>query len=99
MDALLQRYAQPVYVVEPDSADAGVLARLAETLAAVPGVITADTAGGTVRVAVDGGAEVGRRLLAAAAAADATIARFERQRPTLEDVFLRLVGRRAAEEA
>ena len=99
MDALLQRYAQPVYVVEPDSADAGVLARLAETLAAVPGVITADAAAGTVRVAVDGGPEVGRRLLAAVAASDATIARFERQRPTLEDVFLRVVGRRAAEEA
>jgi ABC-2 type transport system ATP-binding protein len=99
MDALLERYAQPVYVVEPDSADAGVLARLAQTLAAVPGVITADAAAGTVRVAVDGDPDVGRRLLAAAAAADATIARFERQRPTLEDVFLRLVGRRAAEEA
>ena len=55
-------------------------------------------AGTGVRVTVDGGADVGKRLLAAVAASDATIARFERQRPTLEDVFLRLVGRNAAEE-
>jgi ABC-2 type transport system ATP-binding protein len=99
MTALLERYAQPVYVVEPDMADAGALPRLAATLATVPGVVGADVEGGNVRVTVDGGVDVGQRLLAAVAASDATIARFERQRPTLEDVFLRLVGRRSAEDA
>jgi ABC-2 type transport system ATP-binding protein len=98
MDALLEQYAQPVYVVEPDAADAASLERLAATLAAVPGVVAADVGGGGVRVTVDGGVEVGQRLLATVATTDLTIARFERQRPTLEDVFLRLVGRRAAEE-
>ena len=98
MDALLERYAQPVYVVEPDATDAAALQRLAAVLGAVPGVVAAEIGGGNVRVTVDGSA-VGQRLLAAVAASDATIARFERQRPTLEDVFLRLVGRRTAGEA
>jgi ABC-2 type transport system ATP-binding protein len=95
MAALLDRFAQPVYVVEPDEADAGVLARLAETIARVPGVADATAEAGLVRVATTDDPDVGRRLLAAVAASDATIARFERQRPTLEDVFLRLVGREA----
>jgi ABC-type uncharacterized transport system ATPase subunit len=54
---------------------------------------------GALRVSVDEGADVGSRLLAAVAASGSSVARFERQRPTLEDVFLRLVGdagRRAA---
>jgi ABC-2 type transport system ATP-binding protein len=98
MDELLERYAQPVYVVEPDTADPVALATLASQLGQVEGVVRAEAHGGAVRVTVDGGAEVGRRLLATVAASDATIARFERQRPTLEDVFLRLVGRGAAED-
>jgi ABC-2 type transport system ATP-binding protein len=98
MDELLGRYAQPVYVVEPDTADPGALDRLAAQLGKVVGVVAAESNAGAVRVTVDGGPDVGRRLLEAVAASDGTIARFERQRPTLEDVFLRLVGRRASEE-
>ena len=98
MDELLERYAQPVYVVEPDTADPAALDLLASHLGGVAGVVAAESHAGAVRVTVDGGADVGKRLLAAVAASDATIARFERQRPTLEDVFLRLVGRNAAEE-
>jgi ABC-2 type transport system ATP-binding protein len=94
MDELLERYAQPVYVVEPDTAAAAALDRLADQLSGVSGVVGAEPVGGAVRVTIDGSADIGRRLLAAVAASDATIARFERQRPTLEDVFLRLVGRR-----
>jgi ABC-2 type transport system ATP-binding protein len=97
MDALLDRYAQPVYVVEPDAADPASMERLAARLAAADGVVGAEQAGGAVRVTVDGGPEAGRRLLAAIAASETTIARFERQRPNLEDVFLRLVGRGAEE--
>ncbi|HEX2767370.1 MAG TPA: ABC transporter ATP-binding protein [Candidatus Limnocylindria bacterium] len=98
MTALLDRYAQPVYVVEPEMADADALDRLAAVLRDVPGVQDASVDAGAVRVAVGEGQDVGRRLLAAVAASDATIVRFERQRPTLEDVFLRLVGRDAARQ-
>ena len=97
MTALLDRYAQPVYVVEPDAADPDSLQQLAARLAAVGGVLHADVGPGLVRVTVDGGADAGHRLLAAIASSGTSIARFERQRPNLEDVFLRLVGRDAVE--
>jgi ABC-type uncharacterized transport system ATPase subunit len=46
-----------------------------------------------IRVAVEDAAAANQPLLAALAACGLPIATFERQRPTLEDVFLRLVGR------
>ncbi|HEX5041242.1 MAG TPA: ABC transporter ATP-binding protein [Candidatus Limnocylindria bacterium] len=99
IDELLDRYAQPVYAIEPDMTDAGAAERLAVDLRRVPGVQAAEVDAGLVRVAVGDDADVGSRLLAAVAASGMSVGRFERQRPTLEDVFLRLVaeaGKRAA---
>jgi ABC-2 type transport system ATP-binding protein len=92
MDQLLARYASPMYVIEPASAAEGVLARLAELVGQVAGVTAVDTQHGTLRVAVADDEMVARRLLAALAGADVALLTFERQRPTLEDVFLQLVG-------
>ena len=99
IDELLDRYAQPVYVIEPDMTDAGAVERLATDLRRLPGVQAAEVDAGLLRVAVGDDAGVGRRLLAAVASSGVSVGRFERQRPTLEDVFLRLVaesGDRAA---
>jgi ABC-2 type transport system ATP-binding protein len=93
MDQRLARYASPMYVIEPASAAEGVLARLAELVRQVAGVTAVDTQHGTLRVAVADDEMVSRRLLAALAGADVALLTFERQRPTLEDVFLQLVGR------
>jgi ABC-2 type transport system ATP-binding protein len=100
MDELLARYAHPVFVVEPDAVDGATLDRLAAAMRAVPGVADVAPVGGGLRVAVGDGVDAASGLLAAIAATGVPIARFERQRPTLEDVFLRLVGRegRAAHE-
>ena len=95
MDELLDRYAGPVYEVEPDGLDDAGLARLAATLGDVGGVTGVERGHGVLRVSVDDGPQASGRLLAALAAADLAVVRFERQRPTLEDVFLRLVGRNA----
>jgi ABC-2 type transport system ATP-binding protein len=95
MDELLDRYAGPVYEVEPDGLDDAGLARLAATLGDVGGVTGVERGHGVLRVSVDDGPRASGRLLAALAAADLAVVRFERQRPTLEDVFLRLVGRNA----
>jgi ABC-2 type transport system ATP-binding protein len=92
IDELLDRYALPVYVVEPDMTDAGVAERLAEQLRRLEGVGSVEVTAGALRVVVADDADVGSRLLAAIAASGLSVARFERQRPTLEDVFLRLVG-------
>ena len=99
MDELLERYAQPVYVIEPDEVGLAALERLAAALRATPGVTSVEAGHADLRVGVDDGTDTGGRLLAAVAASGVAIGRFERQRPTLEDVFLRLVGRDAAEPA
>ncbi|HEY8180149.1 MAG TPA: ABC transporter ATP-binding protein [Candidatus Limnocylindria bacterium] len=92
MDELLARYATPTYVVETAPADDGTLGSLAEALRAVPGVTAVEPLHGTLRVTVADGDAAPRRLLATLSAQDVTVIGFERQRPTLEDVFMRLVG-------
>jgi ABC-2 type transport system ATP-binding protein len=92
MDELLARYATPTYVIETTPADDATLASLSGTLHAIPEVTAVEAAHGTLRVTVQDGEAAPRRLLAALAAQDVTVVAFERQRPTLEDVFLRVVG-------
>jgi ABC-2 type transport system ATP-binding protein len=99
MDELLARYAKPIYVVEPEAADEREMAALAEQLRAVPGIASVEAGTAGLRVAAHDDAEVAARLLAAVATCGIPVVRFERQRPTLEDVFLQLVGRRAREDA
>jgi ABC-2 type transport system ATP-binding protein len=99
MDELLTRYAKPMYVVEPEVADPAEMARLAEGLRQVPGVAAVEVGTAELRVAAHDEMEVAARLLAAVATCGMPVVRFERQRPTLEDVFLQLVGRGAKEAA
>jgi ABC-2 type transport system ATP-binding protein len=95
MGELLARFATPVYVVEPEDGDDAVLERLADALRRQPGVTAVEAGRGVLRVAVDDGPVASHRLLTAVADLDVPIVAFERQRATLEDVFLRLVGRGA----
>jgi ABC-type uncharacterized transport system ATPase subunit len=95
MDELLERYARPVYRLEPEDGQEAMLPRFVEALRAAPWVAAVDESHGTLRVAVHDEADAGRALLAAVAEHGVALLAFERQRPTLEDVFLQLVGRRA----
>ena len=95
MRQLLDRFARPVYVIEPDAPADGSLDALAATLRRLPGVTDVEAAHGTLRAAVDGAPATGSALLAALAAEQVSVRSFERQHPTLEDVFLQLVGRGA----
>ena len=65
---------------------------MAAALRVVPGVKAVDVAHGTLRATVEEGDAAARQLLAVLASQDVTVVAFERQRPTLEDVFLRVVG-------
>jgi ABC-2 type transport system ATP-binding protein len=99
VDELLERYAADVYLVEPEPATPESLRRLADVLARVDGVVGTEVRHAMVRVSVADAVAASRPLLSALAALDMTIGSFERQRPTLEDVFLRLVGRDREEAA
>ena len=95
MGELLERYARPVYRLEPEDGQAAAVARLADALRAASWVASVEEVHGTLRVAVRDEATAGRSLLEAVTQHGVALLAFERQRPTLEDVFLQLVGRRA----
>jgi ABC-2 type transport system ATP-binding protein len=97
MNELLERYARPIYRVEPEDGQAEVVARLMESLRAAPFVTHVSESSGRLRVAVSDAAGAGRDLLAMVTSHGVALLAFERQRPTLEDVFLQLVGRKAHE--
>jgi ABC-2 type transport system ATP-binding protein len=93
IDELLARYAQPVYVVELDPGAEVALGQLAADIGAEPWASAAEHHGGTLRVVLTDAAQGRQALLSLIAARQLPVASFEQQRPTLEDVFLRLVGR------
>jgi ABC-2 type transport system ATP-binding protein len=99
LEELLDRFAQPIYRLDPEPGQDAALARLAETLRAAEWVTAIDLAHGTLRVTVGDPGTAGRELLPAVVAAGLNLAAYERVRPTLEDVFLRLVGRGTGEVA
>jgi ABC-type multidrug transport system, ATPase component len=95
MNELLERYARPVYRIEPEDGQEAAVALLAASIAAAPWATGVDQSHGVLRVAVSDETRAGRELLAAVASHGVALLAFERQRPTLEDVFLQLVGRDA----
>jgi ABC-2 type transport system ATP-binding protein len=93
MTELLGRYAAPVFRLEAEPGSEAALDRLGDTLRGVAWVDGVSGRDGALRVAVRDPTDAGRLILAAVAEAGISLLAFERQRPTLEDVFLRLVGR------
>ena len=92
IDQLLDRYAQPIYEIEPEPQQPGALDTLA---AAVRGQIWArevKTTPDTVRVFVDDPKVAGPAILPLIMSSGGNVVRYERVRPSLEDVFLRLVA-------
>ncbi len=95
-EELVARYAQPVFEVESDNGGAAQLAAWAEALRTLPWV-TGVVADKTIaRVIVSDVATAKRELLASAAGAGLPLVRYEMVRPSLEDVFMRLVGKEGA---
>jgi len=92
IDELLDRYAQPVYELEPEPRQPGAIDRLAEAMRGQPWTQEVRTTPDTVRVFVGDPKVAGPAILPLIVASGVTLARFERARPSLEDVFLRLVA-------
>ncbi len=91
-DELLAQYAVPAFEME---ASAGLEAQLrgwAESLRPLPWVASVSFDGATARVIVKDVETAKRELLASAIRARLVLNRYEVMRPSLEDVFLRLVG-------
>jgi ABC-2 type transport system ATP-binding protein len=99
LDRLLADHVRPVYRLTPDPGQEPAVAELARKLRATPWITEVSAApGGELRVVVNDPAVAATSLLPAIVAAGVALSEFERVRPTLEDVFLELVGRPQADE-
>ncbi|OGD10952.1 MAG: hypothetical protein A2Y86_02985 [Candidatus Aminicenantes bacterium RBG_13_62_12] len=91
---LLEKYAAPVFAMEADRGQETALRSWTESLAPAPwldSVVFPEA--NTVRVLVNDPAKAKLELLASAVGAGLVITRFELVKPTLEDVFLKLVSK------
>jgi ABC-2 type transport system ATP-binding protein len=91
-DELLARYALPAFALEADAGGESALAAWAEAQRQQPWVTGVTLNGRTARLAVSDVAAAKQALLPAAVAAGLTLTRYELVQPSLEDVFLQLVG-------
>lgn len=91
-EELIARYAVPVFKIEGDSGSVRQIAAWAETLRAISWVTTVSVDGTTARVVVNNVETAKRELLILAVQAGLVLTRYEMVRPSLEDVFLQLVG-------
>ena len=95
---LLARYALPLYRIDAEPGQDAALTALAATLRATDWIDRVTERDGWLTVSVTDEAAASAGLLPLIAAAGVRVATFERVRPSLEDVFLRLVGREPGSE-
>jgi ABC-2 type transport system ATP-binding protein len=93
LDDLLARFALPIYRLDPEPGQGDAIGRLEARLGTLDWVADVTVEHDYVRVIVTDPARAARELLPAVVAEGVALVAFERVRPTLEDVFLRLVGR------
>ena len=89
---LLERYALPVWRIEPEPGQVEAMDRLSTRLRAESWVTAASFEHGLLTVAVAEPVVAGTAILAAVADAGISVISVARARPTLEDVFLRLTA-------
>ena len=96
---LQERYAQPIFMLEPESGQEARVQHLIAALREAPwaGDVVWDQTG--IRVMARDPAQASREILALVASHEVELQRFERGRPSLEDVFLRLVGSEQSQKA
>ena len=95
LEDLLARHALPLYRLDPEPGQTTATAALAERLRGLPWVDRVTEASGGLVVSVTDADVASAELLPLIVAGGLRLASFERARPSLEDVFLRLVGRDA----
>ncbi|MGD0863509.1 MAG: ATP-binding cassette domain-containing protein [Candidatus Limnocylindrales bacterium] len=92
IDELLDRYAQPIYELEPEPQQPGSIERLAGAIRGQAWAHEVRTTPDTVRVFVNDPKVAGPAILPLIVSSGVNLVRYERARPSLEDVFLRLVA-------
>ena len=97
IDELLDRYAQPIYELVPEPQQTGAIDRLAGVMRGQPWAHDVQTTPDSVRVFVNDPKVAGPAILPLVVLSGVGLVRYERARPSLEDVFLRLVAESGAQ--
>jgi ABC-2 type transport system ATP-binding protein len=92
IDELLERYAQPIYEIEPEPNQPGAIDRVADAIRGQRFVREVRPDVDRLRVFVSEPKVAATELLPLVSASGVAVERFERARPSLEDVFLLLVA-------
>jgi ABC-2 type transport system ATP-binding protein len=92
IDELLDRYAQPIFELEPEPQQDGAIDRLAASVENQPWAERVQKTPDVVRVFVKDPKIAGPAILPLVVGSGVNLVRYERARPSLEDVFLRLVA-------
>ena len=96
VEDLQSRYALPIFVLQFDKSDDPGIASLGDRLRQAPGVMNVTLERDEMRVSTDDPAGASNALLRLVAESGVSVLRFERVRPSLEDIFLRLVSGESA---
>ena len=91
-EELLERYAVPAFEVETENGFLEPFKAWTETLRHLDWVTSVTTNRRTARVVVNDVEQAKRELMTSAVGAGVILTRYEMVRPSLEDVFMRLVG-------
>lgn len=97
-EELIARYALPVFELECDRSSVGQMAPLIDNLRSASWVKSVSVDGTTTRVVVNDVEKAKRVLMNRVVQAGVVLTRYEMVRPSLEDVFLQLVGDRKEEK-
>jgi ABC-2 type transport system ATP-binding protein len=98
LEELLAAHARPIYRLVPAPGQDAPVAALVDRLRAAPWATDALVEDGVVRVAISDPDAASRGILSLVVATGVVLDSFERARPTLEDVFLEMVGPAKPEE-
>jgi len=92
MEELLASHARPILELDPEADQDATVAALVATVRAQSWTREVRMESGVVRVFVTDADRASTEMLPLVVASGVRLGRFERVRPTLEDVFLALVG-------
>jgi ABC-2 type transport system ATP-binding protein len=96
---LRERYAQPIFTLEPEPGQEEHVGRVLAALRVAPWAGEVTQEHGIIRVLARDPATAGREIVRLLAAEGVEVLRLERAAPSLEDIFLRLVGAEQTEKA
>jgi ABC-2 type transport system ATP-binding protein len=98
LDELLAAHARPIYHLVPVPGQDAAIAALVDALQVAPWTTDVSIADGRIRVTVSDPDAAAGGVLPLVVVAGVVLESFERARPTLEDVFLALVGPASPDE-